>query len=111
MCSAGALTVMAVVPEYVGFARRASPAMTRARSDGVVPHWFIHRRIGNQYSAATVIRTRSVRSIGFSSCLGIPSGTVKTTSVGRSIAATTNASVAPLEEHLLYRSDREADRP
>src|SRR6186997_2203827 len=70
MSSGRALTMTAIVPEYVGSAMRPSPAMTRDRSEGVVPHRPIHRRIGNQYSAANVKITRSVGSMGPSYCLG-----------------------------------------
>src|SRR5262245_28599665 len=64
MCSGAALTVTAVVPEYVWSARRQSPAITRERSDDVAPHRFIHRRIGNQYSAARVRIAMSVGTMG-----------------------------------------------
>src|SRR6187455_3246016 len=70
MSSGRALTMTAMVPEYVGLAMRPSPAMTRDRSEGVVPHRPIHRRIGNQYSAAIVKITRTVGSMGPSYCLG-----------------------------------------
>src|SRR5690349_11381607 len=64
MCSGLALTVTAVVPEYVQSGRRPSPAITRARSDDVAPHWFIQRRIGNQYRIAKVRIVRTTGRIG-----------------------------------------------
>src|SRR5215510_5045178 len=54
MCSGRALMVMAIVYEYVGSTTRPSPAITRVRSDDVIPQWPIQRRIGNQYRRATV---------------------------------------------------------
>jgi hypothetical protein len=63
MCSGVAFTVIADVPEYIESGRRLSPAITRARSDGLAPQWFIHRRIGNQYSTAAASNARSVGTI------------------------------------------------
>src|SRR5262245_119871 len=54
MCSGRALMVMAIVYEKVGSTTRRSPAITRVRSDDVIPQWPIQRRIGNQYRRATV---------------------------------------------------------
>src|SRR5262245_48114456 len=54
MCSGRALMVMAIVYEYEGSTTRPSPAITRVRSDDVVPQWPIQRRIGNQYRRAIV---------------------------------------------------------
>src|SRR5437899_45884 len=64
MSSGGALTLMDIVPEYVGSTSRLSPALTRHRSDGVAPQRLIHRRIGNQYSTASVRITRRVGTMG-----------------------------------------------
>src|SRR4029453_6777474 len=69
MFSDAALTVTAIVPEYVGLTRSPSPAMTRVRSDGVVPQRLIQRRIGNQYSTENVRITKSVGSMSSSSRL------------------------------------------
>src|SRR6476619_2541982 len=69
MSSGGALTMSAIVPEYVGSTMRLSPDMTRFRSDGVVPQRAIQRRTGNQYSAANVRKTRSVGNMALSCCL------------------------------------------
>src|SRR5690348_1400176 len=62
MCSGCALTVAAIVYVNVGLMMRPSPAMTRVRSDDVVPQRPIQRRSGNQYSTATVRNTRKVKS-------------------------------------------------
>jgi hypothetical protein len=63
MCSGRALTMRAIVPEYVGSTMRPSPAMTRVRSDGVAPQRAIQRRTGNQYSTASARITKSVGNI------------------------------------------------
>ena len=59
MCSGRALTMTAIVPEYVGSAMRLSPAMTRVRSNGVVPQRAIQRRPGNRYSTASARTTKT----------------------------------------------------
>src|SRR6516165_2970357 len=63
MWSGGALTVTAIVPEYVQSARRLSPAMSRTRSGDEAPQRFIQPRIGNQYSIANVRTTKSEGSM------------------------------------------------
>src|SRR5689334_11552633 len=60
MSSGGALTMTTIVYENVGSTMRPSPTITRCRSDGVAPHRLIHRRIGNQYSTASVRITKKV---------------------------------------------------
>src|SRR6185369_15948504 len=66
MSSGSALTLTAIVPEYVGSTRRLSPAMTCVRSDGVVPQRLIHRRKENQYNTANVSSTRRVGTMAIS---------------------------------------------
>src|SRR4030095_7178372 len=80
--------------------RRLSPAITRARSVVVAPHWFIHRRIGNQYSAANVRITRSVGSMGPSYCLWAQGGTTTRTSKRCSRCHPLRATISPLGKEI-----------